>query len=154
MRLKGFTLIEILIAMLLSSILLALAVEVILHISSIGILQNKTSKQNYNVVKVYSVLKENFQNAILIKVDRNNDLSFSYSDGSKVKITFDSSMVIVSGINVHDTIPLPWEGLKIDKLDSVSGLVSGISFRIRYNDLQYPIIIIKDYPQQVLYSEN
>jgi prepilin-type N-terminal cleavage/methylation domain-containing protein len=151
-RLKGFTLIEIIIAMILSGILLSLAIKVIITILSVSTLQNKTASQNNTLLSVYTVLKESFLRASSIEKSGDDDLIFNYPFEKSTSISFQPSIIIVSNYLSQDTIKIPWGNLQIIKIDSIKPLVSKISFIVHYNNSDYPFQIIKEYPNQVLYK--
>jgi prepilin-type N-terminal cleavage/methylation domain-containing protein len=153
MRLKGFTLVEIIIVMILSGILVALAIKVIITIMSVSTLQNKTSSQNNILLSVNRILKENFLNSSTIETNENEDLIFNYPDKKSTTISFKPSVIIISNNLSIDTLLVPWERLQIIKLDSVSQLVRQLSFETKYNNIDYPVFIRKEYSNQVLYKK-
>jgi prepilin-type N-terminal cleavage/methylation domain-containing protein len=153
MRLKGFTLVEIIIVMILSGILLALAIKVLIAIMSVSTLQNKTSSQNNILLSVNRILKENFLNSSTIETNENEDIIFNYPDKKSTTFSFKTSIIIISNNLSIDTISVPWENLQIIKIDSFSQLVRQLSFEIKYNNIIHPVFIRKEYSNQVLYKK-
>jgi prepilin-type N-terminal cleavage/methylation domain-containing protein len=151
-RLKGFTLIEIIFAMILSGILLALAIKVILTMTSVSTLQNSISSQNNNLLSVYTLLKVNFLKSSSIETNGQSEIIFNYSNRPSINVSFQPSKIIVSNNISFDTIKVPWESLHIEKLDSVSRLINQLSFEIKYNSTIYPLFIRKAYSNQTLFN--
>lgn len=149
-HLKGFTLIEIIIAMILSGILLAMAVKLILTMQITESLEYKKSEQDKNLLSVYSILRENFINSEDITTRGDDDLIFGFRSKGPAIISFKPSMIIFSDGLLNDSISVDWQQLKISMVDSTKSLVKKLSFNVHLNNLDYPFIMIKDYPGQSL----
>lgn len=154
MKLKGFTLTEIIIAMLLSGILLSLAVKIAISVSSVYSIQKKASDQNNKMLLLHTILKENFDNSIKISFYGNKDLHFLLSNLRQINISFQSHYMIISDTKVKDTLELQCNNLRIERFVQDTSFVSKISFSIMFHDLDYPFFFVKEYSDQILFKVN
>ncbi len=116
-HLKAFTLTEIIISMVISSTLLALAIKVILTITSINTHQYETSSINNKIINIYTVINENFINSLRIEIGISNELIFIHPDQSPTKVSFSSQGVIIKNNFSVDTINVMLDSLRISRLD-------------------------------------
>ncbi len=151
-RVKAFTLAEILIAMVISGILLALAVKVIQVFANIGSNQNEASSNNNKIFIIQTAFKENFTNSYRIVAEYPDQLTFIYPDGSPTLISFSSAGIVIKSQLSSDTIDVSYDSLQITRLDSTSTLVKRLSFVIQSNNSTYPVFFRKDYVNQILYN--
>jgi prepilin-type N-terminal cleavage/methylation domain-containing protein len=149
---KAFTLAEILIAMVISGILLALAVKVIQVFANIGTDQDEASSNNNKIFIIQTALKENFTNSSRIETEYPDQLTFIYPDRSPTLISFSSAGIVIKSQLSSDTIAISYDSLQITRLDSTSTLVKRLSFVIQSNNSTYPVFFRKDYVNQILYN--
>lgn len=150
--LKAFSLTEIIIAMILSSTLLALAIKVILTITLINTHQNETSSNNYNIINIYTIINENFINSLKIETGTSNELIFINPGQLSTKVLFNSQGIIIKNDFSVDTINVMLDSLRISRLDSSTLLVKNLFFVIQYNNISYPAFFCKEYDNQILYN--
>jgi type II secretory pathway pseudopilin PulG len=151
-RLKAFTLAEIVIAMMISGTLLALAVKVILAISFIGSQQNVKSDFNNGILRINGILNENFRNSSLIKKVSSAELMFIYDRKDPISVSFYQAGMIVKNQLTVDTVLAVYDSLKITKLDIDTSFINSISFVIENNKITYPVYFRKNYSNEQLYT--
>jgi prepilin-type N-terminal cleavage/methylation domain-containing protein len=150
---KGFTLIEIIIAMLISSILLGIAFKVLLSLMSIDNQHSKETSNSNKVLTTYSILREISLKAIKISNPIENKIDFLYEHEKLITVSFIPSAIIIEQDYNIDTVQFSWNNLRIISVDPpVKGLINEFSFNIQSNSIDYPILIKKEYPKQLLYE--
>jgi prepilin-type N-terminal cleavage/methylation domain-containing protein len=151
-RLKGFTIVEIIVSMLISSTLVAVAIEIISSFLSVSALHNKNSLANDNILFSYASMHSAFINSGKIQLRNDNDLVFRFPNEDSINLSFKPGELIFSG-QITDTIKISWGGLQVSKIDSSSQLVSVLELFIYSNGVNYPLYFKKTYTSQELLNE-
>jgi len=151
-KLKGFTLIEIIISMILSGILLAGAVKIFLTISLTESQHNRSISQRNDMLLLNTVLTKNFLNSQRIIAIDVETIIFYNSKKKMTIISFQPSRVIVLDSLSHDTLNVFCDNLLLLKLSEDTSLIEKLSFSVEHNKLEYPFFYSKEYTEDILFN--
>lgn len=150
--LKGFTLIEIIITMLISSILIGIAIRFIFLLFIIGNQNSKEELRSDKVLFTHGILSSvSFKATSIIKASE-NQIEFTGDQGAITTVDFIPSTIIFKQESAVDSVKIDWNNLKISLFDSTSKLINRFSFNIGSGLIDYPIVINKEYPVKLLYE--
>ena len=152
LKLKGFTLIEIIIAMILSGILVIAAMKILISISSIESSHIKSTTERNDMLLLNTILKENFMcSSKVVSDDSESVICFDYGTKNK-KIFFQPSRIIIIDTLAQDSLNINYYNLKIKKLKEDTTLIEKVSFSVEHNKLIYPFFYSKEYTEDVLFN--
>lgn len=149
--LKGFTLVEIIIAMLLSGILLSIAIKVITMVTSISFAEKRESDQVNEVLLLHTFMDESFTGSATVSDSGQSEISFIFGNERASSVNFGSEMIIIGTKDHTDTLRLKANNIKIEKLSHDTTLVEKLSFSVKAGDFDFPFSLIKEYHSWVLF---
>lgn len=149
----GFTLIEVVIAMMIAGILITFAIKIITSILSIASSENKSSSQNNEILILHTFLNDNFLNSSRVQNPYLNEIDFIYSTKDTSKMSFHPFGIVISKVHFSDTLRLDYQNLEILKINDSASLISKISFSISCNNLNYNFIFKKAYTYQEMIND-
>jgi prepilin-type N-terminal cleavage/methylation domain-containing protein len=150
--LKGFTLIEIIITMLISSILIGVAIRFIFLLFTIGSQSSKEELRSDKVLFTYGILSSVSIRATSIIKASENQIEFTGDQGAITTVDFIPSTIILKQESVVDSVKIDWNNLNISMVDSTSKLINKFSLNIGSGLIDYPIVINKEYSLKMLYE--
>ena len=151
-KIKAFTIIEILITMVLSSIVIGAAIYVFLTFNTLLTKTSKRNMQNLEIISLHHILKKDFIEADEIR-EEYSSLLIQFNDDKKVYYDFEEDCVIRDAIVSRDTFNIKVNDFKLYFLDEQSKLVTEIILDIENEKLDLSIHLVKQYPA-VKYLEN
>jgi prepilin-type N-terminal cleavage/methylation domain-containing protein len=150
--LKGFTIVEIIIVMILSSILIGVALKVLVSVLLIESRNNRSSSGSDKILFTYNLLTEISEKAVSINERGENRVVFLNESGDSISVVYAPSELIIGKGVTTDTIHVTWNNLSIENVDSTINLVNRINFFIRNGNIDFPVNIKKEYPSQILFG--
>jgi prepilin-type N-terminal cleavage/methylation domain-containing protein len=151
-KIKGFTLVEITVAMLLSGILLSVAVKVVLMIMDLTSIQKSSSSKINDILLLHTLLEENFTCSTRVEAPSTNVVRFTFADNYITKILFSSDEIIIENKEMKDTLRLNCTNVITERLKTDSTLLEKLSFLIKNGNMDYPFFLVKNYQNEVLFS--
>lgn len=149
-KVRGFTLVEILIGMLLSSILISI---VLIAVSLLNQTSNSfTSKWRFatDVSQIQMALQNDLcQCDIAISLDTE---SLYLKGEDNISYKFISPYIVRTVNEVPDTILLEFRNLKFNKMKGSETLVESCRFLITRGESEYPVTATKEYDKVRLYN--
>jgi prepilin-type N-terminal cleavage/methylation domain-containing protein len=149
-RLKGFTLLEVLIALVISSILFGMVLSVFSSLKNVYSDKFQKSSHNQEFLQVVTLLQTDFENSDYLILSEDS-FCFLRNKGDTLRYIFLSDGFIRSIANISDTITLNIQPKEIVFVDNSQVLVSQLLLNAKINNLIYPIHIKKEYSRFDLY---
>ncbi|MBI4646419.1 MAG: prepilin-type N-terminal cleavage/methylation domain-containing protein [Bacteroidia bacterium] len=151
MKHKAFTIIELLVAMLISSIVITASIGIYLTLKELSFRYNEQYRNNAAIINLAGLIKADIDNACFIRegfggiyLDMNNENRIYYS--------FEDSR-IVRKINFQlDTFYLKNRNIEVENLEAGSGLIENIKFEILYGDSALRFYFHKEYMPDILFK--
>jgi len=145
-KIKAFTIIEVLITMVLSGIVVSAAIYVFLTFNSLLSKTGKKNMQNLEIISLHHIMKMDFIKADEIR-EEYSSIFISFNESEKVYYDFEENYVVRDAIATQDTFKISVNDIKIYFMDEESDLVTEIIVDIQFDNLDFPIHVIKMYPE-------
>lgn len=152
LKLQGFTLIEIVISLLISSILLYLTINLIVTLISIGSKQSKLSASNSDILLIKARIDDIFLKSESIKIRDTFSIDLKQSDLDSLCVYFLPTGILFDNESIIDTIKINIKKLVFTRLKEDSSYVKMLDFTIELNKLEFPLNFVKDYTNQDLFK--
>jgi len=150
-RIKAFTLIEVLITMIISSIVIAFALWSYNNILSYLHRYKQNEAQNQETVLFLGLFNTDFNQANTIKYDR-DELVLEYINQSPIYYDFYYDYCIRSTQNISDTLQINIFDIDCIKETISNTYVSDFYFTLALSDADYPMHYMKFYTPLQLYN--
>lgn len=148
-RIKGFTLIELTVAMLISGFAVAAALSAYLTIESYYYRLKDRNESVTEILLFQNVIKQDLRNADIIQYN-NNKLIFTETNSNTIKYIFNDYEVLRNKIGT-DTFKVEAELLKVYTDDYNEKLVTGADIIILSEKIEIPINLRKIFTHEQLF---
>ncbi len=148
-RIKGFTIVEILIALIISSILILIASQIISGFNKIYY-SNKTDWiKNNDLIEIARVLNYDMERCDFALRTGNNEITLTGKNN--IRYLFRNDAIIRYLSDSQDSLASSCTNLRIETIQPDS-IISEISFEIEYKNAFYPVVSVKKYGESELYN--
>ena len=151
LKLRAFSLTEVLIAMIIGSVLTGLVISTFITINKVYQKRLSMAAQNQKLIELSGILEQDFlRSDYVIKgeceshIVLHNDEPLSY--------LFTDSMIIRQNGTNADTFFLDSDNLSLHLFRTDNRLISQVQFNVLLNGLEYPVCIPKAYSRYDLYN--
>ncbi|MGM0528971.1 MAG: prepilin-type N-terminal cleavage/methylation domain-containing protein [Bacteroidota bacterium] len=145
---SGFTIVEILIALIISSILILIASQLISGFNKVLILSKTDWVYNNEILETITVFSLDLENCdIALKTDVDE---ITLTGENTVRYLFQKDTLIRCAHNI-DSFPLSYTNLEIATINTDS-IVTKICFNIQHKGTYYPVLLAKKYGTAEIYN--
>lgn len=151
-KLKAFTLIEVLVTMLLTTIIIGIiyyAYEVVQK----QFIHNKTNDEGITQLSMLNYLLEKDFNESAEVIAANNGITFLYNDLKSINYEFDEEYILRNTENVTDTFKIAVENatqLFLESLVNKGDLVDRLEMDLKYSKESLYFVYTKEYASDIL----
>jgi hypothetical protein len=150
-KLQSFTIIEVLLAMVVSTIVIGATIAIWLCIDGMFKRGMSDTYAETGAVLFISAFTLDMNNAENVKAD-NTSVTFSFFDKPDILYRFDNEVVTRTIIETTDTFHLGIEDVKITPHETLPNVVKSISFSVLLNANVFPVFLTKDYSNSRLFT--
>lgn len=147
-RTSGFTVMELMVAMVISGIVVLAALQFYIVFNKMILQKNKTMEGRNAELQFYNLIKTDMDSAVTVKYSR-DELTFQLPQDNPVHYEFMDEYVVRYQNSLSDTFRLQATNIAVEN-ENITGYVKAIKFEIQQNGGIIPIIIEKTYANDVL----
>ncbi|PKP20789.1 MAG: hypothetical protein CVU05_08330 [Bacteroidetes bacterium HGW-Bacteroidetes-21] len=151
MRIKAFTLIEMIVAMIISSVVIGLALTVYGRINEYFIDLNKIGEKYNNTLMLVSNLRNDFERAIEIKGD-NSQIMVLLENEMNNTYDFNGDVVVRTSKEQSDTFFLPQKNIETKYCDDKQEYLSELTIDFMQGEQIIQLHLIKDYSRDLMFN--
>lgn len=152
-KIKAFTVVELLVAMIISGIAISLAAGLYLNIEKLFNDQLAQYDETDNVLLFRSFILNDFENAQTIFSDVEG-IEIISDKNQMINYNFEGNCITRVKEQRTDTFYLDYENPETDTFNDELDLVNEFSIDIRLGEMLYPLTIRKEYSRSVLFNLN
>jgi len=152
-KIKSFTIVEVAVTMVISSIVVAAAIYVFFTFNKVLFESNKINMADLELIQLQQIMKSDFIRANEIKYDYGSIIISNYRS-EKTYYDIAKTYIIRDAANGIDTFNIEVYDSYIYYTSKNSKLVNEIILDTRVDDLEFPIHLIKNYPYSKLFIGN
>ena len=151
-HLAAFTLFEMMITMILSSIIVFASLKLYLNYESLVRLKNRQMNSGKEMLQFYHIFKHEFDHSIQVE-SSGNEVTLLLAERNIVHYEFDKNYIVRNNQNLSDTFFIRVGRLEVLS-DDVTGLKKEVNIELSNGGELYPVRLIKQYSNDVLMNLN
>ncbi|NOZ46544.1 MAG: hypothetical protein GXO79_07145, partial [Chlorobi bacterium] len=145
----AFTIIELLVTMVLSSIVVATAIYVFITFNNLLFKFSSNNMNSLELIQLQQIMKSDFILANEINYEYGS-ITLIYNNGTKVYYDIENKFIIRDAKNSIDTFNIESNDVLVSRQNENRELINEIIIEIQIENLDFPIHLIKEYPQYKL----
>lgn len=146
---KGFTIVEILISLIVSSILILIASQIMSGFNKVLITNNADWVNNNDILEIISVLGMDLENCDIALKTESDEITLHGNDN--IRYLFHQETLIRCCINSIDSLHLSYTNMELETINT-SKIVIRICFDIIHKGNLYPVELAKEYGEAEIYN--
>ncbi len=150
-KVSAFTIIEIIVAMLISGIVISASYTIYFNFKVLFIETQLEFEENSRILLLQSLLKRDFREADFIK-SRNDELIINFADKEKIYYEIEEDFIVRNNQEIVDTFFIIIDDYYIGKLKNNLLYVDEIILYIELEELEFPIHITKKYTNDYIFN--
>ena len=149
-KLKAFTMIELMVAMIVSSIVIGIALTIYMNLNQYYLDFKEKGKMDSELLMLVSTFRSDMDKSYEVHGD-NSDLTLVFEAGKTINYSFEGNCVIRTKSEVTDTFYNKVQEIEVNYLDNENKYVNDILINIKQGEFVFPLHITKEYSRDLLF---
>ncbi|MBI5541228.1 MAG: prepilin-type N-terminal cleavage/methylation domain-containing protein [Bacteroidia bacterium] len=149
-RLRAFSMVELMVAMIVSSIVIGVALTVYMNLNQYYQDFKEKGKIDSELLLLVSTMRADMEKSYEVHGD-NSDLTMVFEAGKTINYSFEGKFILRKIDDVTDTFYNPIQEVEVNYLDNENKYVNDLLVNIKQVESIFPLHITKEYSRDLLF---